>query len=68
VLDFYKGLLRQAFFVACQWAGDDAATALSENNSRKTAAGPFTAHRCRQAAARCAPIRDQRFGKGVFEG
>jgi len=68
VLDSYKGLLRQAFFVVYKQANDDADIALSENNSRKTAAGPFTAHRCRQAAARCAPIRDQRFGKGVFEG
>jgi len=68
VLDFYKGLLRQAFFVVCQWANDDAAIALSENNSRKTAAGPFITQRCRQADARCTPIRGRLIGKGVFEG
>ncbi|WP_314937410.1 hypothetical protein [Alloprevotella tannerae] len=41
--DSYKGLLRQAFFVVYKQANDDADIALSENNSRKTAAGPFTA-------------------------
>ncbi|WP_315022529.1 hypothetical protein [Alloprevotella tannerae] len=67
MLDSYKGLLRQAFFVVCKLANDDAAIALSENNSRKTAAGPFTAQRCRQADARRAPIRGRLIGKDVCQ-
>ena len=68
MLDSYKGLLRQAFFVVYKQANDDVAIALSENNSRKTAAGPFTAQRRRQADARCTPIRGRLIGKDVCEG